>query len=490
MKNITAIVTLVTFTFLVVMLSACGGGGGGGGGSVAGIGGTGKIASGTITGFGSIFVNGVEYTIDTARCEIDGVDETGNCQTNLRLGMVVTVTAVVTGNSGIASEVVFEAALEGPVTSLVSNADGITRQFAVLGTPVVIDRTATRFDDDAGNFGFDTIAEGDVLELSGFFEAGGRLQATYVERKPALQPGVTEVELSGTVTDAPPGGAIAGDSFRVNGTLISLLPATGLGAMPGGRVSNGNQVKVKGVVNNSAGVDATRVEPQSAGIGQEGDEISLQGLVADFNGDLSSFTVAGQAVDASAAVFDPPGLQPVNGMSVEVEGRLASGVLRASELELRGGNDIRIDARVSSVTASSVQVQLGDGSIDVRFDNQTRLEDDSGGLENFRLSDISAGDFLEIRGFEDGDAVVASEVKRSETGEIILQGPVDSVINESRITILGVGFFVNSATRYEDSNEQPVSSSEFFAGVRSGSIVKIRDEQPADGSADEVDLED
>ena len=48
----------------VFALSGCGGGGGGD--SLAGIGGTGKIASGTITGFGSIFVNDVEYHIDNA----------------------------------------------------------------------------------------------------------------------------------------------------------------------------------------------------------------------------------------------------------------------------------------------------------------------------------------------------------------------------------------------------------------------------------------
>ena len=51
---------------IAAVLVAIGGCGGGGSSNVAGIGGTGKIASGTITGFGSIFVNGIEYEIDNA----------------------------------------------------------------------------------------------------------------------------------------------------------------------------------------------------------------------------------------------------------------------------------------------------------------------------------------------------------------------------------------------------------------------------------------
>ena len=67
----------------VFMLVSCGGGGGS-----AGIGGTGITSGGTITGFGSIFVNGVEYDTDAASVSGDG-----NLMNvaDLKLGMVVTV---------------------------------------------------------------------------------------------------------------------------------------------------------------------------------------------------------------------------------------------------------------------------------------------------------------------------------------------------------------------------------------------------------------
>ncbi|RLA55858.1 MAG: hypothetical protein DRR04_14460, partial [Gammaproteobacteria bacterium] len=64
---------------LAASLPGCGAGGSGGGiasastqGSGGGIGGSGATSSGTIDGFGSIFVNGVEFDTDEAEIEIDG----------------------------------------------------------------------------------------------------------------------------------------------------------------------------------------------------------------------------------------------------------------------------------------------------------------------------------------------------------------------------------------------------------------------------------
>lgn len=47
-------------------LVSCGGESGGGGGGTAGIGGSGFVSKGSITNFGSIFVNGVEFETTNA----------------------------------------------------------------------------------------------------------------------------------------------------------------------------------------------------------------------------------------------------------------------------------------------------------------------------------------------------------------------------------------------------------------------------------------
>ena len=151
MRSFRLIMAAVTL-LLLAGLAGCGGGSGGGTSIASGIGGTGKIASGSITGFGSIFVNGVEYNIDAANCSVDDTDVTGACQANLALGMVVAVEGTVSGSVGTATSVVFDANVEGPVSGLVTSADGFTRSFSVLGINVTVDKGTTLFDDSFPGF--------------------------------------------------------------------------------------------------------------------------------------------------------------------------------------------------------------------------------------------------------------------------------------------------------------------------------------------------
>ena len=79
-------------------LAACGGGGssggiGGTGGGSGGIGGTG-VAYGTITAFGSVWVNGVEYNSSNATVRID---DTRAIRERPASGMVVRVDGSISG---------------------------------------------------------------------------------------------------------------------------------------------------------------------------------------------------------------------------------------------------------------------------------------------------------------------------------------------------------------------------------------------------------
>src|SRR4029077_9831848 len=84
--TITRTGTLI-LTVAVVLLAACGYSA-----DTAGIQGTGSpapaAAVGPITGFGSIFVNGVEYTTSNAQILIDGQ---AGAETQLQTGQVVTI---------------------------------------------------------------------------------------------------------------------------------------------------------------------------------------------------------------------------------------------------------------------------------------------------------------------------------------------------------------------------------------------------------------
>jgi hypothetical protein len=501
---------LVALSAALVALSGCGGGGGSD--VVGGIGGTGKIASGTITGFGSIFVNGVEYNTDSASI---AVDDSSATESDLRVGMVVTVTGTVSDSTGTASSVVYDNEVEGPVSGLPDPlpAGATTLTFTVLGTDVVIDATGTIFDDSSPGFAFDSIDNGDVVEISGFFDALGVLRATYIQRTGTLDPGITEVQLKGTVSGATGAGGTAsfGESFTVNGITVNILDvnSTDLSAVPGGLVIDGMFVEVKGLWVNANTVDASRIEEEDTTLGDDGDDVSVEGLVSGFTDLGAIFFVNGQPVDATTATLEPGTLQLANDLRVEAEGTInSSGILIAEKIESRGG-DVELQAQVNGIEVTNTSLNEGNitlllvvqgpQTLVVQTNSRTQFDDKTDTVDPMRLADIAVGDYLEIRGFvDDGGAVVATEVRRDGldgddlSGEdVVLQGPVSSSITNTSITILGVTFSTDASTEFENLLEQPISSSEFYGFLGSGTLVKLKDDSvPGDGIADEASLED
>src|SRR5882672_5247196 len=88
---------------------ACGGG--------VGTGGTGAFASGPITGFGSIIVEGVHFDETTAR--IEGDDDAARDRSELRLGTMVEVqSGEIRDGAATASQVRIVSALIGSVESV------------------------------------------------------------------------------------------------------------------------------------------------------------------------------------------------------------------------------------------------------------------------------------------------------------------------------------------------------------------------------------
>ncbi len=133
--------------FLVATLSSCDGVAPGGLASFdspggGGIGGTGVTSSGSINGFGSIFVNGVEFDTDSAEILINGKPAS---EEELRLGMVVLVSGTVddNGTTGTASQVIFDQEVEGPVEAIERDQDGDSMLVTVIGVRVIAERTST-----------------------------------------------------------------------------------------------------------------------------------------------------------------------------------------------------------------------------------------------------------------------------------------------------------------------------------------------------------
>ncbi len=288
-------------------------------------------SSGVITGFGSIFVNGVEFETDTATFNVDGVSGT---QADLAIGMKVDIEGSINadGVTGMATHVDFDEELQGPVSDPIT--DNVqTKSFAVLGTTVIIDINDTRFDDDNGDFSFDTIEVNDNVEISGFFDAAGALHATRIELEDEDFDASSIVEVEGVIE------GLSGTFFMIgNGTPPLEVDASGavLDDLPNGLV-DGIKVEVKGTYDVATNtLTATKVEGEDDELEDSENEIEIEGIITRYVDD-SDFDVDGHPVDASADTVErePSSLILAEGIHIEVEGIVSNGILIASEVEAR-----------------------------------------------------------------------------------------------------------------------------------------------------------
>ena len=478
--------TIYLLLLALLGLSACGGGGGGGGGggdlasagdSGGGIGGTGVTSTGTVDGLGSIFVNGVEFETDSAEVFLDG---RASSEDEIRVGMVVTVTGTVNddGVTGTATRVVFDDEVQGPIATIQTGLDGDSLLLDVLGVAVIVERTGTVFDD----VNFDTLAVDDVIEVSGFFDDQLRLRATRVEKKSAFIAGSSEIELKGQVA------GLTATQFSIGNYIVDYSNAD-LSDIAGGEIKSGMRVEVRGTVSGFS-ILADRVEQEdeiSDGF-EDDDQVSVQGAITNFT-NAAQFAVNGVAIDASNASLLPADLLLANGLIVQVEGRWDGSVLQASTIESRRGR-IEIEASVTavSVTDGSITVRLFPGTLSVQVDARTLLDDDTDQKQFLGLADIAVADFLEIEALLVSDTLVATRIDRDDPDDDILQAPVDGFTAGLDITLLGVTYSTAGA-KFEGANGGSLTGEAFFAQLQIGDLVKVTDEQPADGIADEVEFE-
>jgi hypothetical protein len=463
---------------------------------VAGIGGSGYVSSGSVTGFGSVFVNGVEFETDSSTFDVDGVSGT---QDDLAIGMIVQVSGSINadGITGDATSITYDDQLQGPVTGLTApDADGITRSFTVLGTNVIIDSGSTSFDLDSDLpastvFGFDTISEDNNVEVSGFFDSSGNLVATRVELKDITFDNSSIVEIKGTIS------ALSGNTFSLGNLSVDASSAT-LDDLPNG-LQDGLFVEVKGTLDASrTTLTASEVDAEDNSI-EDTDEFEIEGIITDYISD-SSFKVNGIPVDASSASREPSSLVLANDARIEVEGAIINGILIADEIESEDG-DLKVHAMVTAVppvTATNtfeVTPVAGQPAITVTVTTSTQFEDGVDEDKFFNIDDLVANtDFVVIEGFEgDNGAFTATEVDIKEAGDVIVQGELQAFTPNVSIQVLGVTFAVDynagvGETDYEGSSDTPITQADFIIAAPVGSFVKIKDEND-NGVADEIDIE-
>lgn len=347
--RLAAAITIVSAS----VLAGCGGGGGGAGAAAApaggGTGGTTSAsaptatayASGTITGLGSIIVNGVRYDDSAARVVGDDDSELRDDRRRLRLGMQVDVAsgAVDDSTSRARAETVrVGSELVGTVERVVLDASGAVQSFVLLGQTVLVQRPGTVVDDSLPG-GLAGITVGRLLEVHATFN-GTAYVASFIELRSAAA--VSRFKVRGVVSALD----TTARTFRIGTTTFSY---TGLGADAlTATLANGALVRVEVAPGASGGagvLQALSVRPGR----RASSTLTASAAVADarLRGTVGKAPVGGLfeldgtpvQVDASTR-FDKGSLASiVVGAVVEVRGVLQSGTLLASRVTVRKADD-------------------------------------------------------------------------------------------------------------------------------------------------------
>lgn len=464
----------------VVGLAACGGGGSSSSTPQPAAQSVPVVSSGAITGFGSVFVNGVRFETSSASFTINGKPGT---QGDLRVGHVVTVHGHRDDNgNSTADRIDFDDLVKGPVDSV----DTAAGTLVVMGQTVLTDAD-TSFDDNIPGASLAGLNAGDIVEVSGMRRADGDIQATRIEAKPAG----TVFEVTGVASNVD----TAAHKLSVNALVVDYSSAT-LRDFPNGQPNNGDLVEAKGnSVNASGELVASSLElkrdPDDAGAGMQ---VEIEGLITRFVS-ATDFDVAGKPVTTNSSTRFENGSAAdlALNVKVEAEGQVdANGVLVATKVQLKRQSSSRIEARVDSVDAAANKlVVLG---IDVTVNATTRVEDKGDQrVPNFNLGNIVAGDFVEVRGSElpaESNDVVASRLERRRAeDEVRLRGVVDSASAPS-FTILGVTIQTNAGTEFENSGEGSIGADDFFTAAVGRSVEAKGTVSGGVFTAREVEFED
>jgi len=304
--------------FVSALLAGCGGGGDAAGGLGAIPAAASSFAAGPISGFGSVIVNGVRF--DDSSAAVTDDDGTASTRNALKLGMTAEVHGGAVSDDGTgpragAREIIFGAALVGPVTAV----DATAKSIVVLGqTVAVLDTTVL---DASLVGGIAGITVGMVVEVHGQLDATtGIYSATRIEPKT----NATAFKIRGIVANLD----ATAKTFTMGGALISYAGVTSVPAS----LANGLMLSVRLQTTQLAGAwVATRLGARPHI--DDADEAHIKGSITAFTS-TAQFSVNGIAVDASQAQFPNGTAGIVLGAQVEVEGTSSNGVIVAKKVSI------------------------------------------------------------------------------------------------------------------------------------------------------------
>lgn len=409
----------------------------------AGIEGTGdrvELASayGTVSGFGSIYVNGVRFDTDTAAVEIAGEAASEDA---LAVGMVVDVVGEIKvgGKTGVAKTIRAERVLRGLIETVNEIGSG-RKAIHVLGQVVYVNEDATI----AGTT-FTELAPGLGVDVSGFVTDHGLITATYIAKQD-IDPAIDVLEVEGyidTVNDTA-------EVFSLKGLTVLVAGAQ----LSGGHASDlrvGQRVRVVGTLaEDPKTLQATRIKLIAKAI-DNGRSASLEGVVRNLVAD-ERFTLQGVLVEMSnARIEHGTRMEIETGAQVVAFGRLIQGVLEAERIRIKPLNTERFKGAVTDIDLDNKTFVLLDTEFTVT--RYTQFKDDSRSMERyFNLENLRSGEEVEVFAVRMEDALQVTRINRRDrdTGpRESLRGTVTQLSDDRSFSIADVVVDATEAPEHE-----------------------------------------
>ena len=455
------------------------------GGDSSGTTGTSGTVVGAIAGFGSIIMNnGIEY--DTSRltdCEVDDSNVAGICEDSLDVGMKISMQV---DASGSVTSLHYDDDLEGPVTD-VTGTDG-NYSFKIFGVEVVTKAPGTQWQDFNTNPPLPAELDGVIVEVSGEWQ-NGKLFASYAEKQNSSD---MTYEVEGMVD------TVTGTTFTMalrNGTIITV-DADNANLVP----RAGDYVEVEGTYDGII-FTAIRIEIEDEDDFEDDGEAEITGTLLEDTTSSTGYSIGSTTVDISSA----PSCTGLIGSVVEAEGSYdqTTGILVVRECE-NEDDELEMKCQVSKVTVDTELSKVGTlectfpnttgGPLPVEFRGSPELavfaDDDS--IDHFDLTNISAGDCVEIEASKDNTgALVAGLVELEDIGSgcdaYELKGQVDS-LSANTITVLGITYNTNGSTSYPEGAPVVGNSAEIVDNNGDGIADIVENENSSsDDSGDSSD---
>jgi hypothetical protein len=350
----TSITQRVAVSMLPMLLIACGGGGSGQ--TTAGIEGTGStvavspavVAIGAITAFGSIFVNGVEYSLTGSNIQLDGRTST---QSDLKLGQVVTVIASPSA-SGSTVRAAKSVAAQITVAGRISALDLASNRITILGQRIEVD-AATQIVGKISGQPLGGLTVGSDVEVSGFANSAAVLSARSIQPRRT----VTPLRVTGRVSNLDS----TNRRLQINGQTVNYTGATLTGFS--GQALDSATVQVSATTISATGellaTDVAYVDLRVPGT--VGDTADLQGWVTRYVSD-TDFDVDGHPMTTTSATvtkgvfFGDLSVLRLD-VFVHITGKVISnGVVEASEVTT--ANSVSAGVAIDSISATNMAAPM------------------------------------------------------------------------------------------------------------------------------------